>query len=203
WNAEDADLLIALHARRSETSVEEFRRTHATRPVIVALTGTDLYRDLRLSNSGLRSLALATRIVVLQERALDELNDDARAKTRVIYQSAAAPRHRIPPSNDYFDVCVLSHLRAVKDPLRTAYAARLLPGTSRIRVTHAGRVLEPEWEEKARTEERANRRYRWFGELSHESGSELLGASRLLVVSSPMGGGWYAIDKAVVSGMPV
>ena len=203
WNGEDCDLLIALHARRSEPSIERFRLAHARRPLIVALTGTDLYHDLRSSQSVRRSLALATRIVGLQEAAPDELDDSARAKTRIIYQSAAPPLRRGQVSSDYFDVCVLSHLRDVKDPLRAAYAARLLPAESRIRVTHAGRVLQPEWEEKARAEERANPRYRWIGAQSHEAAMELLSASRLLVLSSKMEGGANAIGEAVVCGVPV
>ena len=41
------DLLIALHARRSYPSIEEFHRLHPGLPLIVVLTGTDLYRDIR------------------------------------------------------------------------------------------------------------------------------------------------------------
>jgi putative glycosyltransferase (TIGR04348 family) len=203
WNGEDCELLIALHARRSEPSIEQYRRAHPARPVILALTGTDLYRDLRLSDAGHRSLALATRIVGLQEAAKDELDAGAGAKLSIIYQSAIPPCVRKPLSGDYFDVCVLSHLRAVKDPLRAAWAARLLRSESRVRVTHAGRVLESEWEAKARAEEIANPRYRWVGELSHPAAMELLAASRLLVLSSMMEGGASAIAEAVVCGVPV
>jgi putative glycosyltransferase (TIGR04348 family) len=205
WNGEDCDLLVALHAKRSEASIEAFRRTHPERPAILALTGTDLYRDFRLSGSGHHSLALATRIVGLQEAALDELDDDARAKTTIIYQSATPPAERQckRQSEDYFDVCVLSHLRAVRDPLRAAYAVRLLPAESRIRVIHAGRVLEPEWEDKVRMEKLDNPRYRWIGEQPHESAMQLLAASRLLVLSSTMEGGSSAIAEAVVCGVPV
>jgi putative glycosyltransferase (TIGR04348 family) len=210
WTTEDCDLLIALHALRSEDSVERFRAAHPDRPIIVALTGTDLYRDLPMGK-GHRSLAMATRVVALQEAALNELSSDVRAKTTVIYQSAGNSPSRHPssaeegslPSSDYFDVCVLSHLRAVKDPLRAAHAARSLPAGSRIRVTHAGRALEPEWEEKARAEERANPRYHWIGEQSHESAMQLVASSRLLVLSSRMEGGANVIAEAVVCSVPV
>jgi putative glycosyltransferase (TIGR04348 family) len=203
WDAEDCDVLIALHARRSAPSIERFRLAHPSRPVVLALTGTDVYRDLRESETAQQSLASATHIVVLQERAPDELDDVAHGKTNVIYQSARPPVHRKEPSSAYFDVCVLSHLRNVKDPLRAAYAARLLPSESRIRVTHAGRVLEPEWEEKARAEEAGNPRYQWFGEQPHEAVMDLLTASRLLVQSSTIEGGANAIAEAVACGVPV
>ena len=60
------DLLIALHARRSAQSIHRFRRDYPNRPLLVALTGTDLYGDLRTNSSARRSLALATRLIVLQ-----------------------------------------------------------------------------------------------------------------------------------------
>jgi putative glycosyltransferase (TIGR04348 family) len=201
--AEDCDLLIALHACRSAESVDAFLQAHPERPVIVALTGTDLYRDLPNSKAGQRALAAATHIVALQECALRELDDIARAKTTIIYQSAVPPSRCEPPSAEFFDVCVLSHLRAVKDPLRAAYATRLLPPSSRIRIRHGGRALEPEWETRAREEEHLNSRYQWLGEQSHERAMGILTSSRLLVVSSAMEGGANVIAEAVVCGVPV
>src|SRR5258705_12915130 len=41
------ELLIALHARKSHSSIINFRRQNPVAPIIVALTGTDLYRDIR------------------------------------------------------------------------------------------------------------------------------------------------------------
>jgi putative glycosyltransferase (TIGR04348 family) len=203
WGEEECDLLIALHAHRSADSVDRFRRAHPNRPLIVALTGTDVYRDLPNSPAAQRSLVLATQIVALQETAVQELGESARAKTSVIYQSAVPPEDREPPSAEFFDVCVMSHLRAVKDPLRAAYAARLMPSTSRVRVRHAGRALEPELEVEAREEERTNPRYHWTGEQSHAAAMRLLASSRLSVVSSAMEGGANAIAEAVVCGIPV
>jgi len=168
----------------------------------VGLTGTDLYRDLRSSNAGRGALAIATHIVALQGAALEELDETARAKTTVIYQSAEPPIQRDPTSTSFFDVCVISHLRLLKDPLRAAYAARLLRPESQIRVTHIGRSLEPQWPDWAREEERTNPRYRWLGELPHETTMRMLSASRLLVLSSTMEGGANAIAEAVVSGVP-
>src|SRR5690606_15386030 len=44
--AADAVALIALHARRSHDAIAAWRAAHPDRPVVVALTGTDLYRDV-------------------------------------------------------------------------------------------------------------------------------------------------------------
>ena len=151
-SGEKCDVLIALHARRSYPSIERFSRTWPEKPLIVALTGTDLYGDLPGNPEARRSLHLATRIVVLQGAAPDLLGDDVRKKTSVIFQSAVSHFRKQNHPEDQFQVCVLSHLREVKDPLRTAYASRVLPTDSRIRVIHAGRALDPELEKSARRE---------------------------------------------------
>src|SRR2546430_14936843 len=87
YDNEKLDLLIALHARRSYSSIKRFRRQYRDSPIIVALTGTDVYRDIRTSRQAQQSLQLVDRIVVLQPRALRELDSSARRKARVIYQS--------------------------------------------------------------------------------------------------------------------
>ena len=133
------DLLIALHARRSYTSIEKFFRLHPELPLIVVLTGTDLYRDIRTDRNAKRSLELATRLVVLQKMAFGALPKRFHAKTRVIYQSAEP--YRVPPpraAKRTFQVCLIGHLRKEKDPQRAALALRRLPSESRIRVIHVG-----------------------------------------------------------------
>lgn len=203
WNDEACDLLIALHARRSHSSIERFRQAHPERPLIVALTGTDIYSDLPVNREAQQSVDVATRVVVLQSAALDVLGKDVRGKTCVIYQSAVQPERRTQPPGDHFAVCVLSHLREVKDPLRAAWASRLLPASSKVRIVHAGRALDKKWGELARREERENPRYRWIGEQSHETARQLLANSQLLVLASVMEGGANAIAEAVVCGVPV
>jgi len=200
----ECDVLIALHARRSSPSIERFHRTHPGSPLIVAMTGTDLYGDLPAGNSEARqSIELATRIVVLQEAGIEGLIETVREKVSVIYQSAVAPANHRLPRQDCLEVCVLSHLREVKDPLLAAHAARLLPDESRIRIVHAGRALSSDWEAAARDEERKNLRYEWLGDLPHDAAMHLLSGSRYLVLSSLMEGGASVIAEAVVCGVPV
>ena len=203
WNGGNADLLIALHARRSFDSIRRFQRDRPQSPIIVALTGTDLYSDLRKGHRVQDAMRMAERLVVLQPLALQEIPRPLRARGRVILQSMPRPERRDRPAVRTFDVCVLAHLRALKDPLRAARAARLLPEDSRIRVLHAGRALTPAMERQARREERVNPRYRWLGELTRGRALRLLRRSRLLVLSSRLEGGANAASEALVAGLPV
>ena len=204
YNDEPCDLLIALHARRSYDSIVRFHRRLPELPVIVVLTGTDLYRDIHIHSNARRSLELATRIVGLQKMVFTELPRRLHAKTRVIYQSArpikTAPR---PRRNGLFRVCVIGHLRQEKDPLRTALAVRNLPSESRISVVHVGRALRPHLEKRADDEIERNPRYRWIGELSHWQTRRILSASDAMVISSKIEGSSNVLSEALVCAVPV
>ena len=201
WGGEEPDLMIALHARRSHPSIKRYA-AHPERPLVVALTGTDLYRDIRSDEVARESLELATALIVLQEKGPEELEPRHRAKTHVIYQSAE-PVQRQPPAKRYFDVCVIGHLRGEKDPFRAALAARLLPPTSRIRVTHTGRPHSDEFAGRARLEASENPRYHWLGEVLPWKARQVLSRSRLLVQTSVMEGGANVVSEALASGVPV
>jgi len=198
-----ADLMIALHAYKSAVSMARFRALHPGRPLIVALTGTDLYQDLSRRPEVRRSMEWAVRLVVLQEKAVETVPEGLRDKTRVIYQSATPLTGSYPPAKRTFDACVIAHLRDVKDPLRAAQAARSLPDRSRVRVVHAGRALSAEWEERARFEAETNFRYRWRGELPRWKARQLIARSRILVLTSKLEGGANVVTEALVQGVPV
>jgi putative glycosyltransferase (TIGR04348 family) len=204
YRGTSCDLMIALHARRSFDAIQRFRDKYPDRPLIVVLTGTDLYRDIHRNRRAQRSLELATRLVALQRMAYKELPKRFHAKTRIIYQSAV-PYIEKPPSvkRGVFEVSVIGHLRAEKDPLRAAMAVRRLPASSRIRVLHIGRALDEELKKRALAETARNHRYRWIGELPHAKTRRMLARSHLLVITSLMEGSANVLSEALASLVPV
>ncbi|MEM1295679.1 MAG: selenoneine biosynthesis selenosugar synthase SenB [Verrucomicrobiota bacterium] len=193
-------ILIGLHAERSHPSIVDFREKHPDGRVVLALTGTDIYPEP--SKTSLESIELADRLVLLQHLALNQLPEASRGKARVIVQSAIRLSEQ-PVNPEFFDVCVVGHLRYVKDPLRTAQAARLLPATSRIRVLHAGGILDPRYEELVEIEQAENPRYRYLGELGEQETADLIAQSQLLIVTSQQEGGARVVGEAVVHLTPV
>ena len=220
YDGKPYDLLVALHARRSHRSIIDFRSQNPEGPIIVALTGTDLYRDIRSNHLARKSLEIATRIVVLQPKAIEELQPSLRDKTKVIHQSVEdrsrlavtrgrsaktkASKHEVSErSNGSFDVCVIGHLRTVKDPFRTAMAARSLPDSSRLRVLQVGGAMTAAMANRACKEMNTNKRYRWLGEQPRSRVRSILEKSRLCVLSSRMEGGANVLSEAIVAAVPI
>jgi len=114
-----------------------------------------------------------------------------------------AGARRLRPKRDVFEVCVLGHLRPVKDPFRTAKAARLLPETSRVRVLQIGAALSEEMTGHAKIEEKRNPRYKWLGERPRWQAFRCLRRSRLLVLTSKLEGGANVISEALAASVPV
>jgi len=199
WQGEPCDTLIALHARRSYDSIVGY--SELRKPLVVTLTGTDLYRDLPESPEARRSLELADRVIVLQDAALDDLDPSIKRKTRVVYQSADPGRRHTPPAQP-FRIVVIGHLRAEKDPLRAAAALNRLPG-ERIEVVHVGAALDPAFDAEARQWMAREPRYRWLGGMTHRRALGWLARSHLLVVSSVMEGGANVIAEAARIGTPL
>lgn len=202
WDNKPADLMIALHARRSAPAIQAFAARYPSRPLIVVLTGTDLYRDIHADEAARTALDLAHRLVVLQDKGLAELNPSAAAKARVIYQSApeiARPAERLGE----FKVLVIGHLREEKDPFRPALASAYLAEHSQVQITHLGRALSKEMADMAYRAERQLSRWQWLGDISHEKVLQKLGQAHLLVISSIMEGGANVICEALAARVPV
>jgi putative glycosyltransferase (TIGR04348 family) len=204
YDGASCDLLIALHARRSHASIENFHQLHPELPLIVVLTGTDLYRDIHNDRNAQRSLEVATRLVALQPLAFAELPKRLHSKTRVIYQSAEPYRTQARRSvKRFFQVCLIGHLREEKDPLRAAMAVRRLPSKSRIQLLHIGLALDAQLARQAQAEAVRNPRYRWLGELPHWKTRQVLARSDLALITSRMEGSSNVLSEALASSVPV
>lgn len=180
-----------------------FREKHPNLPLILALVGTDLYGDIHTDSSAQESLEMADRLVVLQPMGINELPEHLAGNARVIYQSVRPPPGEFTPKKNVFEVCVIGHMRPVKDPFRTALAVRSLPSSSRIRVIHLGADLSGDMEETARGESSANPRYRWLGNLPHWKSMRLLARSRLLSLTSESEGGANVVSEAIACSIPI
>src|SRR5262245_24710360 len=163
WDGKPADVMLALHARRSHASIKEFPG-----PVVLALTGTDVYHDIRTSAEARGSIDLARELIVLQRKAADEV---PRRKAHVVVQSSSTKLRHKPVRR--FRVCVIGHLRAVKDPLLTLRALRHIE--SDVEVIQLGELLEPDL--KPRTKDR---RYRWLGSVPHGRALKWLASSHAM-----------------------
>ena len=202
WRGGRDDLLLALHAYKSYPSISRFHERRPDASLVVALTGTDLYRDVEKHPEARLSLGLATRLAVLQEEGLRELSPYLRQKTRVVYQSSDVKlRHAPDPSR--FRVAVIGHLREEKDPFRAVMALRRTGRDAPIEVVQIGGALNREMRERAWGWQRLEKRYRWVGSVSHRSAMRWLASSHVLVVSSVMEGGANVICEAARIGVPV
>lgn len=194
------DVIFALHARRVADSIKS---ANGTAPLVLVLTGTDVYRDIHEHDPAQQSLELADAIVTLQELAIKQLPARHRGKARAILQSTRAPKTLPGKSKRALDMCVVGHVRDEKDPLRAALAARLLPSDSRIRITQAGGILDNHYKGELGKEQAANPRYRYVGELPHAKVMRLIAHCHALVLTSRMEGGANVIGEACVCDTPV
>ncbi|MBU4500368.1 MAG: TIGR04348 family glycosyltransferase [Gammaproteobacteria bacterium] len=202
WDGRPTDLMLALHARRSFISIKAFADRFPDRPLLLALTGTDLYRDIHDNADAQQALELAHRIIVLQERGIDELAPHQAAKTRVIYQSAPDITRR-PQASDRFEVLVIGHLREEKDPFRPALATAYLPEHSSIEVTHFGDALSEAMADTALLAQSKLPRWHWAGAVPHKTVLKHLSRAHLMVISSVMEGGANVICEALAADVPV
>lgn len=202
WDGTPADVMVALHARRSVDSIERWCAAQPRRPLAVVLTGTDLYRDIQFDAGAQRSLALADRLVVLHECAVDDLPAPYRAKATACFQSTRSLASVRTPTR-HLRAVMVGHLRAEKAPQTYFAAAHRLLGRPDILLDHIGAALEPEWSIEAQSVQRACPAYRWLGPLPHAAARRRIQSAHVLVHPSMIEGGAHVVMEAVCSGTPV
>lgn len=204
-----ADLLIGLHARRSGRALKIFRQINPQGATMVALTGTDIYRDLsptrkRKSATAIRSLNECDQIILLQPLMAKRLGAAWRAKSSVVLMDAskvkAPAKRKVGP---ILKGCVVGHLRYEKDPLRTAMAVRKLPRDVSIEVTHAGRALSDSLQRRAQREFKQNANWNWLGSIKYAKVQQLMRKSDVLVNSSRSEGAPNVLFEAISWRLPI
>lgn len=199
--------LIALHARRSADSVQAWATSRglaagSSPGLIVALTGTDLYRDIETDKAAQDSLELAQHLIVLQEKGVEKLGEKLQSKTSVIFQSTTSRKTLAKPKRR-LKVVMVGHLRDEKMPQTLMEAAVLLRGYGDIYIDHIGGPLDPELAQAAQDTMQVCPNYRWLGNLPHGTTRTRIQRAHVLVHASKMEGGAHVIMEAVCSGTPV
>jgi len=202
WAGGDETLMIALHARRSAGAIAAWRASPARRPLVVVLTGTDLYRDIERSAAAQASLASADRLVVLNDLGASALPPGLRAKCRVVLQSCAA-RPALDKPQTHLRALMVGHLREEKSPQAYFAAVRRLARRADIFLDHAGAALDPDLGAQARALMLECPRYDWLGALPHDEARARIQAAHVLVHTSQMEGGAHVVVEALRSGTPV
>lgn len=203
YAGDPADVFIAIHAWRSADAITRFRNACPQKPIVVCLSGTDIYAyQTSHPELTLGSMEAATVLIGLHDLVAQAIPAHFAAKLQTIYQSVPTSP-RTAPNADAFDICVIGHLRTEKNPFETSSATRLLPASSKVRITHVGLAMDPTWASRAEAEMAQNPRYRWLGDVPREHVFQLLATSRLMVLTSIMEGGANVIGEALAVGVPV
>lgn len=199
------DLILALHAWRSHAAIQAWRQALPNRPLILVLTGTDVYRFQYSHPDMVReSLESSDALIGLHDCLKEDIPARFHDRLYVVHQSARPLPAKAPsPTNRTFEVLVAGHLREEKDSLRAAYAVGELTPESRLKVVQLGGAHSEDWAEAARQEMSTNERYQWLGDLPHWHVRQWMARARLMVISSRMEGGANVVSEACVAGLPV
>jgi glycosyltransferase involved in cell wall biosynthesis len=202
-------LLVVLHARKSAVALESFHEQYPERPILLLLTGSDLYADLLRpgleAQTVLRGLRCASALIVAQESSLQDIPDEFRSKARVVPKSLdmEVPARAVHDFIEEFHIVLASHLRPAKAPLLVLESLPLLPADFPIRVWHCG-VGEDDSIAAAAEEgtKRWQPHYQWLGALSREETLARLAQADLCLNTSRVEGGANSLCEAIQIGVP-
>ncbi|WP_260523760.1 selenoneine biosynthesis selenosugar synthase SenB [Marinobacter arenosus] len=206
YEGEACDAFFALHAWRSHDAIQTFRKCWPETPLILALTGTDIYRHQTEYPLPTRaSMAAADVLIGLHSLVGEDIPEPFTEKLLTLYQSADAnsPEGDATSRSEAFEVCVIGHLRKEKDSLRAAKAARRLPDESTVHVLCAGKPHDRHWQSMLELEVRENPRFEWLGELDKADTRALMARCQLMVISSVMEGGANVVSEACRAGLAI
>lgn len=204
YDGSPCDLMIALHAWRSASAIKLYKSYYPNAPLIVALGGTDVNTYLKTeTETTLSSMEYADALVCLHDQVGEKLPNHLLRKLHIIYQSAKPLSFPRKLSKRNFDICVIGHLRQEKDPLRAAFAVKLLPKESRVRLFHLGKAHNDDWAQAAIKEQSQNTRYYWLGDVPGWRVRREFAKTHLMALTSIQEGGANVISESIVAGVPI
>lgn len=202
WDGKPYDVMLALHARRSADSITQWAAKFPDKLIVLALTGTDLYRDIAVDPLAQRSLKLAHQLIVLQDMGPKSLPAEFQSKCQVIFQSTPR-RQSVPKTSKKLRALMVGHLRSEKSPQTYFAAARALAHRSDIVLDHIGAPLDADLGKQALQLASEVPSYRYLGEQTHTQTRARIARAHILVHPSRMEGGAHVVMEAVMSGTPV
>jgi putative glycosyltransferase (TIGR04348 family) len=202
WDGKPYDAMLALHARRSADSIAQWSAKFPGKLIVLALTGTDLYRDIAVDPLAQQSLKLAQRLIVLQDMGPKSLPAEFQGKCQVIFQSTPR-RQPFKKTTQKLRAVMVGHLRSEKSPETYFAAARALAHRHDIVLDHIGAPLDADLGRQARQLTLDVPTYRYLGEQTHEQTRARIARAHVLVHPSHMEGGAHVVLEAVMSGTPV
>jgi putative glycosyltransferase (TIGR04348 family) len=175
---------------------------HGDNGLVVVLTGTDLYRDIKQDPQAQQSLEFANHLIVLQQLGIDELPAHLRSKSAVVLQSTTS-RVTLPKTTRCLRAVMVGHLREEKSPRTLFEAVALLSQQSDIHIQHIGAEHDQLLASMAHQTAALYPQYRFTGAQTYPETRRQIQRSHVLVHTSVMEGGAHVLMEAICSGVPV
>jgi glycosyltransferase involved in cell wall biosynthesis len=203
---EYADVIIALHARKSAHFIDDFLALNPAGKVIVYLTGTDLYHDIPNGCQICeRSMSLADVLVVSHELTLNALPEKYRKKAMSVHKSIQLPdflgEEKIEIDPNLFTI--IGHLRAVKQPFMAVESMQLLEDSVRVKLVLLGNEIDEDSGEIARSWEAIDSRFQWLGGVEYLQALQWMRRSVATINTSLIEGGANSVGESIMLGVPV
>ena len=214
-NGEGVRCAFVLHAEKGFPVVKELAAKNI--PVVLVLTGTDLYKDVISTKKSkrdncLRSIQIASAIVVLHENAASDLLKVVsipRDRIFVVLQSVVDFKKRtfFFKKKNYYKILMLSNIREEKGII-VAISGFLeflknIDARTKFTLDHIGGVLDQDYFKKITNLLEGVKSVSFLGSIEKGKLQTMLASYDLLLHSSFIEGGSLVIQEAQNAGLPI
>ncbi len=214
-NVEGVRCAFVLHAEKGSHVIKELAAKNV--PVVLVLTGTDLYRDIISTKNSkkercFRSIQLASAIVVLHENAVSDLLKVVsfpRERIFVVLQSVVDFKKRtfLFKKKNHYKILLLSNIRKEKGII-VAISGFLefqknIDARTKFTLDHIGGVLDQGYFKKITNLLEGVKSVSFLGSIEKDKLQTMLASYDLLLHSSFIEGGSLVIQEAQNAGLPI